>query len=142
MPRFGDGQAPLQVDDDGARAAERARRTVDTATVQSEGINAVMDLNGDGVVSAEEITKVLDEDSDGIISKEEWERGQKLMTMRFSHELEVDMHKITRRLMFEDEKRTCAGACCLFFMFTFLYIVVLSYQVRRKLGTFCAVRLS
>jgi len=39
------------------------------------------------------------------------------------------------RLMFEDEKRTCGAAACMFFLFTLLYTIVLNMQVRRNWPT-------
>ena len=64
------------------------------------------------------------------MSKAEFERGMKLMRLKYSDTLEINIDKLTSRLMFEDEKTTCGSAACLFFMFTILYIVVLTMQVR------------
>ena len=77
-----------------------------------------------------QMLEAFDTDKDGIVSKAEFERGMKLMRLKYSDTLEINIDKLTSRLMFEDEKTTCGSAACLFFMFTALYIVVLVMQVR------------
>ena len=77
-----------------------------------------------------QMVEAFDTDKDGIVSKAEFERGMKLMRLRYADTLEINIDKLTTRLMFEDEKTTCGAAACLFFMFSALYIVVLTMQVR------------
>ena len=73
---------------------------------------------------------MFDTDNDGVVSKDEWQKGMKMMKLRYADTLEINIDKLTTRLMFEDEKTTCGAAACLFFMFSALYIVVLTMQVR------------
>ena len=75
-----------------------------------------------------QMLEAFDTDKDGIVSKAEFERGMKLMRLRYADTLEINIDKLTTRLMFEDEKTTCGAAACLFFMFSALYIVVLTLQ--------------
>ena len=79
----------------------------------------------DAIVPGAQMLEAFDTDKDGIVSKAEFERGMKLMRLRYADTLEINIDKLTTRLMFEDEKTTCGAAACLFFMFSLLYIVVL-----------------
>ena len=104
-----------------------------------------------------QFVEAFDTDNDGVVSKVEWQKGMKMMNLRYHDALEVNIDKLTSRcvrlalararllaamaadglvdhvvcprLMFEDEKTTCGTAACSFFVFTALYIVVLSLQV-------------
>ena len=75
-----------------------------------------------------QMLEAFDTDKDGIVSKAEFERGMKLMQLKYNDSLEINIEKLSSRLMFEDEKTTCGAAACLFFMFSALYIAVLTMQ--------------
>ena len=93
-------------------------------------LRAPRQLSERAAVCPAQMLEAFDTDKDGIVSKAEFERGMKLMRLRYADTLEINIDKLTTRLMFEDEKTTCGAAACLFFMFSALYIVVLTMQVR------------
>lgn len=129
------------VDDDEEAAAhelhhaEPAKLTVeelDAALDQADELDAALekalDLDGDGVVSNEEFVQAYDVNHDGVVSHEEFIEGEEKMRHLYADHLEIDLEKLIEKMAFEDEKRSCGTAAVMYFMFTALYIAVLTMQ--------------
>ena len=55
-------------------------------------------------------------------------KGKDAMDHKYQDHLMINVDKLLNEMMFQDEKRTCGTAACLYFLFTMLYIVVLTLQ--------------